>query len=152
MELIVSPQGGAMKRILAAVDGSSPSVRGARLAARLAGRFGAELTLVHAVHLDVPSPSGKYKAALAQLWKEHEQEGKRFMQKVADGLRAHGAPIRTALVRGSPAKKIAEVARSGRFDLVVVGSRGRGAVARRLLGSTAERVVRLCEQPVLIVR
>jgi nucleotide-binding universal stress UspA family protein len=141
-----------MKRILVAVDGSAASVRAARLAARIAARFAAELTLLHAVHLDVPAPSGKYKAALAQLWKKHEEEGKRLMEGVAGRLRAHGAPIRTMLVRGSPAKKIAEAARSGRFDLVVVGSRGRGAVARRLLGGTTDRVVRLCERPVLIVR
>lgn len=141
-----------MRRILAAVDGSPASVRAARLAARIAARFGAELTLFHAVHLEVPAPSGKYRAALAQLWKTHEDEAKRLMQDVAGGLRAHGAPIRTALARGSPAKTIAETARSGRFDLVVVGSRGRGAVARRLLGGTADRVVRLCELPVLIVR
>lgn len=141
-----------MKRILAAVDGSPASVRAARLAARIAVRFGAELTLFHAVHLDVPAPSGKYKASLARFWKEHEDDGERLMQDVAARLRAHGASIRTAIVRGSPAKKIVETAQSGRFDLVVVGSRGRGAVARRLLGGTADRVVRLCERPVLIVR
>lgn len=141
-----------MKRILAAVDGASPSVRGARLAARIASRFGAEVTILHVVDLDLPAPSGKYKRALAQLWKEHEEDGERLTKLVANGLRAHGAPVRTALLRGKPAKKIAEAARDGRFDLVVVGSRGRGGVARRLLGGTAERVLRLCERPVLIVR
>jgi nucleotide-binding universal stress UspA family protein len=141
-----------MKRVLAAVDGSAASVRAARLAVRIAARFGAELTLFHAVHLEVPAPSGKYKAALAQLWKRHEEEGKRLLRDAASRLRAHGTPIRTALARGSPAKEIVEAARSGRFDLVVVGSRGRGTVARLLLGSTADRVVRLCERPVLIVR
>jgi nucleotide-binding universal stress UspA family protein len=141
-----------MKRILAAVDGSSPSVRGARLAVRIAARFGAELTIVHAVDLNLPAPSGKYKKALAQFWKEQEEKGKRLTKVVAGGLQAHGASVRTMVVRGKPAKKIAEAARSGNFDLVVVGSRGRGTLSRRLLGGTAERVVRICERPVLIVR
>lgn len=141
-----------MKRILAAVDGSAPSVRAARLAARIAARFGAGLTILHAIDLNVPPPSGKYEAALAQLWRQHESEAKRLLDEVAGKLRAHGAPVRTAIARGSPGKAIVETARTGRFDLVVVGSRGRGAVARRLLGSTADRVIQLCTRPVLVVR
>jgi len=142
-----------MKRVLAAVDGSSASMRGARLAARIAARFGAELTLLHAVDLDLPAtPSGKYKKAVAQLWREHEDAGKKLVEDVTKVVRAHGVPIRTAIVRGSPSKKVPELAESGRFDLVVVGSTGRGGVARRLLGGTADRIARVVKGPVLLVR
>ncbi len=52
-------------------------------------------------------------------------------------------------VSANPANRAA--AMSSNVDLVVVGSRGRGAAARVLLGSTSDRLVHICEKPVLIV-
>jgi nucleotide-binding universal stress UspA family protein len=47
---------------------------------------------------------------------------------------------------------LAELAESGNFDLVVVGSKGRGAVSRMLVGSITDRLVHICKRPVLVVR
>lgn len=140
------------KRILCPVDFSPPSRSAMAVAAGLAARFGAELTLFHAYPLPgytlpegtiLPSPkmlqdlAGQTDAILEQ-WKD--EAGKL------------GAPgVRTAKSVGEPAVEIVEFATSGRFDLVVIGTRGRTGLRHALLGSVAERVVRRATCPVLTV-
>ena len=53
---------------------------------------------------------------------------------------------------GNAGEQIATLARKGKFDLVMMGSHGHGALARLVMGSVAGRVVASCEVPVLIVR
>jgi len=53
---------------------------------------------------------------------------------------------------GDAGEQIAELARKGGFDLVVMGSHGHGALARLVMGSVTSRVLALCEVPLLIVR
>ena len=52
---------------------------------------------------------------------------------------------------GDPSEEIARVAAEGGFDLIVVGSRERGAVAELLLGSVSKTLVRTAPGPVLVV-
>jgi nucleotide-binding universal stress UspA family protein len=60
--------------------------------------------------------------------------------------------IETRAVVGPPVETIASVAEDEAYDLVAVGSTGKGAVKRLLLGSTADRLVQLSTRPVLVVR
>ena len=53
---------------------------------------------------------------------------------------------------GIPGDEIAAVAGSGKFDLVVMGSHGHGAIGALLMGSTAQRVLAHCSTPVLLIR
>jgi nucleotide-binding universal stress UspA family protein len=63
-----------------------------------------------------------------------------------------GAPAPNSRIRqGHAAEQILEEAAEAEYDLIVVGSRGRRGLTRFLLGSTAERIARHAEQPVLIV-
>lgn len=59
--------------------------------------------------------------------------------------------VRSAALRGTPGKVLADFARRISADLVVLGRRGAGGVRRLSLGSTAERVAYLSDAPVLIV-
>jgi nucleotide-binding universal stress UspA family protein len=56
------------------------------------------------------------------------------------------------ILRGSPAETLADTAERLGFEVVVVGSRGRGTVARMLLGSVADRLVHICKKPVIVAR
>ncbi|OUM00930.1 universal stress protein [Variovorax sp. JS1663] len=53
---------------------------------------------------------------------------------------------------GHPADEIASRAEGGRFDLIVMGSHGVGALRNLVLGSVATKVLARCEVPVLLVR
>jgi nucleotide-binding universal stress UspA family protein len=53
---------------------------------------------------------------------------------------------------GAPAESIATLANQGKFDLLILGSHGHGAMANLVLGSVATKVLALCSTPVLLVR
>lgn len=74
------------------------------------------------------------------------------LEKWADGPRAKGITVRTAVLTGSPHQKIVELVKDERADLVAMGTHGRGGVSRMLLGSVADRVIRSAPCPVLTVR
>jgi nucleotide-binding universal stress UspA family protein len=56
------------------------------------------------------------------------------------------------MTSGSPAYAIVDYAREYDIDLIVMGTHGRGALAQLMMGSVAERVVRIAPCPVLTVR
>ena len=60
-------------------------------------------------------------------------------------------PVTTVVARGAPAEAILERAQAGQHDLIVMGSRGRGAAASAILGSVSHRVLHHGRVPVLIV-
>jgi nucleotide-binding universal stress UspA family protein len=66
--------------------------------------------------------------------------------------RAGGRPAIVAGPNGDPREALLEVARSENADLIVVGSRGLGAVAGALLGSVSSKVVHHADRPVLVAR
>ncbi|MGM0605248.1 MAG: universal stress protein [Halobacteriota archaeon] len=63
-----------------------------------------------------------------------------------------GIPVETAVVDGTPSKRIVRYAETEGCDLIVMGTHGRGGIDRLLLGSVTEKVVRASKVPVLTVR
>jgi len=140
-----------MKTILAAVDGSDPSNRAVRMAANLAVHFGAELTLVNVVE-PMLIPPGVSGPLLVQIDEDRHRQAQQLLSDTERKIEEPGIIIHRALMDGQAADGIAELATSQAFDLVVVGSRGRGAAKRVLLGSVSDRLAHICERPILIVR
>ncbi len=139
-----------MKRILVAVDGSECAQKAARLAADIALRFGSRLTLVYVVP-QLLLPPDVYGLTLADAEREHAAYAEKLLGEAAVKLGEPGVQTDTQVLFGSPAETIAEAAAEPDVSLVVVGSRGRGAVARMLLGSVSDRLVHICPKPVLVV-
>lgn len=78
-----------------------------------------------------------------------EQVEKMLKEKLA-GPQHHG--IHTAVLLGEPAHGIANYAQEKHAELIVIPSHGRTGITRLLIGSVAERVVRLAHCPVLVLR
>lgn len=140
-----------MRKILAAVDGSVASLNAARKALELARLSNASVTL-----LNVVSPTLVYgEAALgvsSGLDEAQDAASAQLLREVTAALDPV-LPVPTTLkLQGIPADMISETATRGEYDMVVVGNTGRGSVSRLLMGSVADRLVRICQVPVLIVR
>ena len=95
-------------------------------------------------------------AAMADAWKkEHEQNveaARAELEKFQSQLPAGFSKRKCLVVEGRPADKLLAELNRQKFDLVIVGNRGRGNVARLLLGSTSAEVLAKAPCSVLIVR
>jgi len=139
-----------MKWILVATDGSEPAQAAERRAAELAQKLGQGLQLVYVVEPPLVPPEGAF--PITELLDDHQAWARRLLLEQAQALARPGLEIKTQVVVGSAAESLAQLAEGSEVDLVVVGSRGRNAVARLLLGSVATRLSHLCPKPLLIVR
>jgi nucleotide-binding universal stress UspA family protein len=138
-------------KILAAVDGSKYSKKMlAFLTTHNEMFIGAELTVLN---VQPPLPYRAAKAAgkeAVQKW--HEEEADLVFDPVRKFLTRRGYLFATKLVVGGPGERIAAMAEGGKFDLVMMGSRGHGALGSLMLGSVAQKVLAGCSVPVLLVR
>ena len=166
-------------RILVPTDFSSGSERAFSLAQRLAPSVGAELVLLHvlpATPLDTELriQDEERRAELRSLQAEHQlgipradEEGEvpppgrvsaagrewaRKLEEWADAGRASGCRVRTLLRVGVPYREVVAAATEERADLVLLATHGRGEIHRLLVGSVADRVIRLAPCPVLTVK
>jgi nucleotide-binding universal stress UspA family protein len=141
------------KKILVAHDFSDPANRALAFAADLAEQLGASVEIMH-VHPDVYD--GHSDPALGLPWPAPDQLDRymRFLdtelERVVRGVLGE-APLKRHIVRGEPAKRIASMANEVGADVVCLGSTGKGAVERVLLGSVSQRVLRASPMPVLTV-
>jgi nucleotide-binding universal stress UspA family protein len=131
-------------RVLLPTDGSEDSRLAARAAADLSEKAGAELHLVHAWQ-SVPHPvidSDYYEAGAKRLLKEE-----------TEFVSGSGGTVSEAhLVMGAPVDAILDLGEELGADLIVMGSRGHGPLARLILGSVSEGVVHHASCPVLVLR
>jgi nucleotide-binding universal stress UspA family protein len=140
-------------RIVVPTDFSACSDEAWELAQRLAGALGSELVLVH-VLVEAPlwSEGPFTMARTREVFEAARQWVRAELETRAEAARAKGLAVRTVLREGAPHEEIAALSTDERADLVVLGTHGRGGVNRALLGSVADRVVRLAPCPVLTVR
>ena len=146
----------APKKILVATDFSSNAQLAADHAAAVAKSFGAELTLLHIVPLGTYVDFANHMESQAVNQTDFRKAVQAKIQgdstKEVDRLRALGITVHFATTDGQPASEISRYAKENAFDLVVVGTHGRTGLARVLLGSVAEGVIRECAMPVLTIR
>jgi len=142
-----------MKRILVGVDGSKESRDAAKTAADIARATGSQLTIAITVGSWPATVGAPELLAKAEEWVEKERAAATIIVKeIAAAVAQPSLKIEPIVVNGAPAVTLAEPARTGDVDMVVVGHRGRGGIARVLLGSVADRLVQISPKPVLVVR
>lgn len=142
-------------KILVPIDGSATSHRGFEEAVALARKMDSSLVLLHVLDT-VPVP---LEAVTSSVWEEMTEGLRKQGQSLLEQARAtaigHGIAADMHLVDGR-AERVADAivaeALSSGCELVVMGTHGRRGFSRVMIGSDAERVVRNCPLPVLLVR
>lgn len=137
-------------RVAVAIDGSPDSEAAARAAVAYAARTGCTVTAVTAWYLEVVDGYVVTEPDSPE-WKQIEHDREAMLRDVLrPSLEQHpDVPVELDVRRGPIVGTLREAARDA--DLVVVGSRGRGAFAGRLLGSVSQRVMRSATCPVMVV-
>ncbi|MCL6547281.1 MAG: universal stress protein [Alicyclobacillus sp.] len=144
-------QGVELRKILLATDGTDASDLAARMAAGLLERFQtAELVALYVTPIVLPYYDFSLELDRAEMREKAivRSVEERLRQQLPEGGQSRFTFQR---FRGRPAEVISYVADQGGYDLVVVGSHGRGAVERTLIGSVSEEVIRESVVPVLVV-
>lgn len=144
--------------ILVPVDFSPDSEAALTCAAELAAMVGAPLKVLHVVH-DPGQAPGYYavRSDGKHLQKLEDVAADMLGTFMADVIARHPelaalSTAETVLVTGLPVNRILEIAERIGARMIVMGSQGRTGLAHALLGSKAERVVRLAPVPVTIVK
>lgn len=142
-------------RLVLPVDGSALAEESLPFATTLAQRLGAPILLVRSVNVAelMPPAVGMGEAIPFEVYDETErqmrQDAEQYLQDVAAKLRAGGLNVTAQILFGPPASAISEVTHAG--DLVILVSHERSGIARWLMGSVAEQLVRIDEVPVVLV-
>lgn len=139
-------------RICCAVELDAPSRTAMEHAADLARRFEADLVLVHALPAIPRAASDVLVASRGVAAVEADEAIERLERWRREAERRSGRPVEARVVRGDPAARIVRLVEDLHCDLAVLGTHGRRGLSRLFAGSVAERVARLCERPVLVVR
>ena len=141
-----------MRRIVVGVDGSQESRDAAKWAVDIAKATGAKVLVATSAYALSPMTSPEV-FINTQSWQNEERKlSAKTVEGIAAAVSRNGVAIETFVGSGTAAEMLADLARAADVDLVVVGHRGRGAVARMLLGSVADRLVQISPKPVLVVR
>ena len=138
------------QKILVAIDGSEHSKRALKQAVQLIKnlRTTSSLTILHVnQHVPVVDPTVSEEVNIDELLNE---EGEKIL-KLAEALLS-GAEVKYASksVFGDPAAEITKAAKN--HDLIIMGSRGLGAIGEIVLGSVSHKVIKHTTCPVLIVK
>jgi nucleotide-binding universal stress UspA family protein len=146
----------AIRRILVPIDYSENSKAALAYGAELARSFEAALDIVHvwdrptyvsdAVMVQRPGEAHK---PIGELIRENAQ--KDMDEFMATVTLPSDVPTQSRLLSGEPASTLVAELKKGEHDLVVLSTHGRTGIAHLLLGSIAEKLVRMSPVPVLTV-
>jgi nucleotide-binding universal stress UspA family protein len=132
-------------RIGVGFDGSEESVCAVELASRLAGNAGARLEVI-GVLAGPARRSAFSRRGDAERFRPERWEARQRLERIAAAV---GGDVRARLLEGAPPRSL--IAATEALDLILVGSHGRGALGRALVGSVSARLLREAACPVLVV-
>lgn len=152
-------------KVLAAIDGSQSSIDAAAYAAAMARKNNAQLIVLHVLFspLGYEYSSGKFgdetiPSSVKQIFGAAKNEAEQWFNKIKERIdykiEKNTIQIRTEVIvtDTSVAGAIIRYAEEHNVDLIVVGTRGRSAFTKLLLGSVASAVVTYAHCPVLLIR
>lgn len=144
------------KRILVAVDGSHTSTNAIHEAIRLASNQQATMCFVFVLEEITVNWDAEF-ADPAEIWQAQRQAGQKLLDHAVAVAGKCGLSTETKLIEilklgQRIPEAIAQAANDWQADLIVVGTHGRRGLSHVFMGSVAEGIVRVAQQPVLLVR
>jgi nucleotide-binding universal stress UspA family protein len=138
------------QKILVPIDGSIHSHHTLEQAVKLAGFLGPGCHM-RVLHVSAYVLVGDA-ALVVDPVKVQEEEGKAILAAAAPLLKDVKFPHDEVYTAGDPAETICQMAREEKFDLIVIGNRGRGLFSELLMGSVAHKILQHAACPVLLIR
>lgn len=145
--------GSASAKLIVPLDGSSFGETALAYAEQLAQKLSAEIALVQAIQEPIsfiPEPSLGI-TSIVPLQEVVVEKASEYLKHIAEVHKIEGVKSQMHVLKGGPAQSIAEFARSSPQSVIVMTSHGHSALARWLIGSVTETVVRIADNPVLII-
>jgi nucleotide-binding universal stress UspA family protein len=140
----------SMKKIVVGVDGSAGSLQALEWAYGQALASGSDLTAVHGWIYPYARPGASLSEPRTEMQLDAMEELKTSLESLGARMTGGSVHVHARLVEHSPAEALLEESKDA--DLMVVGSRGRGALRTSLLGSVSRTVVQHATCPVAVVR
>lgn len=137
------------RHVLVAFDASPEAQLALAHAVAMAQVYRAKVALV-AVVPPPPLLSWQAPGGMRGIHEAEQEELGKALREAADGV-PDDLSVTTQLLDGDPARELLRLAREGDFDVIVMGSRGRGRVTAALLGSVSNRVMHDADVPVIVI-
>lgn len=138
-----------ISKILVPLDGSKNSMRGLETAITLARHCGATITGVYAIYAP---PHSEFRGVV-QVKKAPSKEVKKLMDDAKLLAAQNGIEFKERTVRGEIGYNIVKIAQGkDKFDMIVMGSRGRSSTKEMFFGSVSNYVIHTAKIPVVIVK
>jgi len=137
-----------IKKILVPLDGSANSFRGLDEAINLARQCQATITGYYVLPVSKP----RVDEPISSLEKVFLDNAAKFMNKAKTRAAKKGILFYDRISYGDEGSKIVEFSKRNNFDLIVIGSRGRGSAKEVFLGSTSNYVMHKSKKPVMIIK
>lgn len=138
------------KKILIATDGSKRTQNAVEMGLNIAKERGSKVYAVYVVDT-VTFTSIPMDVTWENMYQLLKDEGEDAVKAVKDQATA-GVEVETKVLEGNPAVEITKFAADNGVDLIVMGTLGKSGIDRILLGSTAEKVIRIAHCPVLVIK
>lgn len=137
------------RKVLIPVDFSPHAEQAMEHGSMISKKFHARITVLHVIESLPYSVTDSLK--LVEHRRALETIAKALLDNLRKIMRARKVPVGTVLTSGAPYREILRVAEREKADLIVMGTHGRTGLEHLVLGSVAEKVVRLSRCPVLTV-
>jgi nucleotide-binding universal stress UspA family protein len=141
----------SIQSVLVPIDFTETSDKALDFAIDLAEKLSAKVTAMHAYEIPVLGfPDGAL-VATVDVATRIQEAAKKGLDAAVGARNAKGAKLASILREGNAWEEIKAVAEELHVDLIVIGTHGRRGIARALLGSVAENVIRTVKIPVLTI-
>ncbi len=138
---LIIKKGSPLLRMLVCIDGSRPSAKAVQFSSAVAKIMGSKITLVNVQETLLGEKSQRIAKEISE----------KISLRAIESVREADLKLDSKMVFGVPSNRILDTAEKGNYDLIVLGKKGLGAVARFLLGSTSDAVTYKSKCSVLLV-